>query len=60
MRFQAGESDVINRVGGRNFAVLEKDQQRRGYEMRSAGPGLEAARCREDGTLLVQRIQVPG
>ena len=31
MRFQAGESDVINRVGGRNFAVLEKDQQRRGY-----------------------------
>jgi peptide/nickel transport system substrate-binding protein len=41
MRFQAGESDVIHRVGGRNFEVLEKDQQRRGYEMRSAGPGLE-------------------
>jgi len=41
MRFQAGESDVISRVGGRNFAVLEKDQQRRGYEMRDAGPGLE-------------------
>jgi peptide/nickel transport system substrate-binding protein len=41
MRFQAGESDVINRVGGRNFVELEKDQQRRGYEVRSAGPGLE-------------------
>jgi peptide/nickel transport system substrate-binding protein len=32
---------VINRVGGRNFDVLQKDQERRGYEMRSAGPGLE-------------------
>jgi peptide/nickel transport system substrate-binding protein len=41
MRFQAGESDLINRVGGRNFAVLAKEQDRRGYEMRSAGPGLE-------------------
>ena len=41
MRFQAGESDIINRVGGRNFAVLEKDQRRRGYEMRDAGPGME-------------------
>jgi peptide/nickel transport system substrate-binding protein len=41
MRFQAGECDVINRVGGRNFAILAKDQARRGYEVRSAGPGLE-------------------
>jgi peptide/nickel transport system substrate-binding protein len=41
MRFQAGENDVISRVGGRNFAVLAKDQERRGYEMRSVGPGLE-------------------
>jgi peptide/nickel transport system substrate-binding protein len=41
MRFQAGESDVIHRLGGRNFDLLEKDQQRRGYEMRIAGPGLE-------------------
>jgi peptide/nickel transport system substrate-binding protein len=41
MRFQAGECDVINRVGGRNFAVLAKDQERRGYEMRSAGAGME-------------------
>jgi peptide/nickel transport system substrate-binding protein len=41
MRFEAGESDVIGRVGPRNFAVLEKEQPRRGYEMRSAGPGME-------------------
>jgi peptide/nickel transport system substrate-binding protein len=41
MRFQAGESDLVSRVGGRNFAVLAKDQDRRGYEMRSVGPGLE-------------------
>jgi peptide/nickel transport system substrate-binding protein len=41
MRFQSGESDVIHRLGGRNFAVLEKEQQRRGYEMRDIGPGLE-------------------
>ena len=41
MRFQAGESDVINRLGGHNFAVLEKDQRQRGYEVRSAGAGLE-------------------
>ena len=41
MRFQAGECDLISRVGGRNFAVLAKDQDRRGYEVRSAGPGLE-------------------
>ncbi|HKA00837.1 MAG TPA: ABC transporter substrate-binding protein [Candidatus Solibacter sp.] len=43
MRFQAGEADMINRVGGRNFAVLERDQQRRNYEMHSSGPGLEYA-----------------
>ena len=26
LRFQAGESDIISRVGARNFAVLEKDR----------------------------------
>lgn len=41
IRFQAGESDVIGRVGARNFAVLEKEQQARGYRMRDLGPSLE-------------------
>jgi peptide/nickel transport system substrate-binding protein len=40
-RFQAGEADVISRVGARNFAVLEKDRERRGYTLADAGPGLE-------------------
>ena len=37
LRFQAGESDVISRVGARNFAALEKDRERRGYELRNGG-----------------------
>lgn len=41
MKFQSGDSDLINRLGGRNFALLAKEQDRRGYEVRSAGPGLE-------------------
>ena len=40
MRFQAGETDVIGRLGARNFAVLEKDKAR-GYAMHELGPGLE-------------------
>lgn len=41
LRFQAAESDVISRVSAKNFAVLEKDQERRGYTLRNLGPGLE-------------------
>lgn len=41
LRFQAGESDIINRVGARNFAALERDRKRRGYELVSAGGSLE-------------------
>jgi peptide/nickel transport system substrate-binding protein len=41
LRFQAGESDIINRVGARNFAALEKDRDRRGYELVNAGGSLE-------------------
>src|SRR5450759_797648 len=41
LRFQAGESDIINRVGARNFAVLEKDRERRGYELVDAGASME-------------------
>ena len=41
MRFQAGESDVISRVGARNFAALEKDSGRRGYDLVGAGTSLE-------------------
>lgn len=41
MRFQAGESDILSRAGARNYAVLEKDHERRGYTLSDAGPGLE-------------------
>jgi peptide/nickel transport system substrate-binding protein len=41
LRFQAGESDIVNRVGARNFAILEKDRERRGYQLADAGSSLE-------------------
>jgi len=40
-RFQAGESDVISRISARNFAILEREQARRGITLADAGPGLE-------------------
>jgi len=39
LRFQAGETDVISRLGAENFSVLSRQQ--RGYTMTDAGPGLE-------------------
>jgi peptide/nickel transport system substrate-binding protein len=41
LRFQSGESDVINRVGARNFAALQIDSERRGFDLVNAGPSLE-------------------
>jgi peptide/nickel transport system substrate-binding protein len=41
LRFQAGESDIISRVGARNFAALEKERERRGYELFSGAGSLE-------------------
>lgn len=41
LRFQAGETDVISRLSARNYAVLEKGQERSGYVLRNLGPGFE-------------------
>jgi len=41
IRFQAGETDVISRLNAENFALVAKEQQARGYELRDLGPGLE-------------------
>jgi peptide/nickel transport system substrate-binding protein len=41
LRFQSGETDVINRLNAENYAQLGKDEQSRGYELRDAGPSLE-------------------
>jgi peptide/nickel transport system substrate-binding protein len=41
IRFQAGDTDVINRVNAENYSMLEKEQSARGYRMQDLGPGLE-------------------
>jgi peptide/nickel transport system substrate-binding protein len=41
MRFQSGESDVLYRVGPRNYEILQKDAARRGFALQNLGAGLE-------------------
>lgn len=40
IRFQAGETHLIDRLSARNYALLERDRQRAGYQLRDLGPGL--------------------
>ncbi len=41
LRFQAGDTDILNRISAENFAVLQKDQHARGFKLFDLGPGLE-------------------
>lgn len=41
IRFQAGETDLISRLGAENFTVLAREQQARRYRVHDLGPGLE-------------------
>jgi peptide/nickel transport system substrate-binding protein len=41
LRFEAGETDIINRLSPENYAVLEKEKATHGYQLYDAGPGLE-------------------
>ena len=41
LRFEVGETDILNRMSAENFSVLEKDQQVRGFKLFDLGPGLE-------------------
>lgn len=41
LRFQAGDTDIISRVGAENYALLSKDAPSRGYELFDLGPALE-------------------
>ncbi|HVH88381.1 MAG TPA: ABC transporter substrate-binding protein [Terriglobales bacterium] len=41
LRFQARETDIINRFGTDNYGILAQDQQRRGYHVEDLGPSLE-------------------
>jgi peptide/nickel transport system substrate-binding protein len=41
IRFQAGDTDVIEGLSAEDYAVLERDAATRGYVLRDLGPGLE-------------------
>jgi peptide/nickel transport system substrate-binding protein len=41
LRFQAGDTDIISRVGAQNYALLAKDASARGYQLFDLGPALE-------------------
>jgi peptide/nickel transport system substrate-binding protein len=41
IRFQAGDTDIVNRLSAEDYAVLEKDQAARFFHLYDAGPSLE-------------------
>lgn len=41
IRFQAGDTDIINRVSADDYSVLEKEQSARSFHVYDVGPSLE-------------------
>ena len=41
LRFQAGEADLLNRIGAESFGALAREQGTRGYVVQDLGPSLE-------------------
>jgi peptide/nickel transport system substrate-binding protein len=41
IRFQAGDTDIINRLSAEDYSVLEKDQASRSFRLFDLGPSLE-------------------
>ena len=41
IRFEAGNIDVISRIGADNYAALERDRHAAAYQLQDLGPGLE-------------------
>ncbi|HXM96157.1 MAG TPA: ABC transporter substrate-binding protein [Candidatus Dormibacteraeota bacterium] len=41
LRFQAGETDILNRIGADNYGSLVAQQQNRRFKLYDLGPGLE-------------------
>jgi peptide/nickel transport system substrate-binding protein len=41
IRFQSGDSDLLNRTSADNFAVLARDQNASRYQLKDLGPSLE-------------------
>jgi peptide/nickel transport system substrate-binding protein len=41
IRFEAGDTDIVNRLSAEDYAVLEKDQAAHSFHVYDAGPSLE-------------------
>ena len=41
LRFEAGETEIVDRVTADNYAVLEREQSSHGFRLYDLGPGLE-------------------
>jgi len=41
LRFMGGDVDILDRVGAKNYALLERDGKSRGDQLQDLGPGLE-------------------
>jgi peptide/nickel transport system substrate-binding protein len=41
LRFEAGETDIINRISADNYSVLQQEQVSRAFQLHDLGPGLE-------------------
>jgi peptide/nickel transport system substrate-binding protein len=41
IRFQAGDTDIINRVSAEDYALLEKDEAKHSFRVYDVGPSLE-------------------
>jgi peptide/nickel transport system substrate-binding protein len=41
IRFQAGDTDIVNRLSTEDYSVLEKDQSSRSFRLSDLGPSLE-------------------
>lgn len=41
MRFQSGESDLINRIAAKDYAILQRESATRGHRLEDAGAGFE-------------------
>ncbi len=41
VRFQTGETDVLNRISSVNYSLLAKEQKAKSYRLYDLGPGLE-------------------
>jgi peptide/nickel transport system substrate-binding protein len=41
LRFEAGDTDIMNRISAENYAVLQQERASRGLQLYDLGPGLE-------------------